>query len=37
MNEHYRQILALPRLDEAIRVFGSEPEALAAVKRRALA
>ncbi len=30
LNEHYRQIFALTRLDEAIGVYGSEEEALAA-------
>lgn len=30
LSDHYRQILALTRLDEVIRVAGSEAEALAA-------
>ena len=30
LNEHYRQILELTRLDEAIGIHGSESEALAA-------
>jgi anti-sigma B factor antagonist len=30
LNEHYRQILELTRLDEAIGIYGSEEEALAA-------
>lgn len=29
LNEHYRQIFELTRLDEAISIFGSEDEALA--------
>ena len=32
LNEHYRQIFELTRLNEAIGIFGSEAEALAAVK-----
>lgn len=32
LNEHYRQIFELTRLDEAIGIFGSESEALAAAK-----
>lgn len=31
LNEHYRQIFGLTRLDEAISIFNSESEALAAV------
>lgn len=31
LNEHYRQIFELTRLDEAIGIYGSEAEALAAV------
>ena len=31
LSEHYREILSLTRLDEAIGVVGSEAEALAAV------
>jgi anti-sigma B factor antagonist len=30
LNEHYRQIFELTRLDEAIGIYGSEAEALAA-------
>jgi anti-sigma B factor antagonist len=30
LNDHYRQIFELTRLDEAIGIFGSEAEALAA-------
>ena len=30
LNEHYRQIFELTRLDEAIGIFGTEAEALAA-------
>ena len=30
LNEHYRQILSLTRIDEAIGVYGSEADALAA-------
>ncbi|HEX4521587.1 MAG TPA: STAS domain-containing protein [Gaiellaceae bacterium] len=30
LNEHYRQILELTRLDEAISIYGDEAEALAA-------
>jgi anti-sigma B factor antagonist len=31
LSEHYRQILELTRLDEAISIYGDEAEALAAV------
>jgi anti-sigma B factor antagonist len=31
LNEHYRQIFELTRLDEAIGIYGSETEAMAAV------
>lgn len=31
LNEHYRQIFALTRLNEAIGIYGSEAEAVAAV------
>ena len=31
LNDHYRQILELTRLDEAISIYGDEAEALAAV------
>ena len=30
LNDHYRQILELTRLDEAISIYGDEAEALAA-------
>lgn len=33
LSEHYRQILELTRLDEAIAIHGSEPDALAATER----
>lgn len=32
LNEHYQHIFQLTRLDEAIQIFGSEGEALAAVR-----
>lgn len=32
LNEHYRQIFGLTRLDEAISIYANEAEALAAVK-----
>ncbi len=32
LNEHYRHIFELTRLDEAIRIFDSEADALAAIK-----
>jgi anti-anti-sigma regulatory factor len=31
LNEHYRQIFGLTRLDEAISIYANEAEALAAV------
>ena len=31
LNDHYRQIFELTRLDEAITIYGDEAEALAAV------
>ena len=31
LNDHYQQIFALTRLNEAIRIYGSEAEALAAL------
>ena len=31
LNDHYRQILELTRLDEAISIYANEAEALAAV------
>ena len=31
LNDHYRQIFELTRLDEAISIYGDEAEALAAV------
>ena len=33
LNEHYRQILTLTRLDEAIQIYDTEPAALAAARR----
>lgn len=33
LNEHYQQIFALTRLNEAIGIFGNEEEALAALAR----
>lgn len=33
LTEHYRQIFELTRLNEAIQIFGSEADALAAVSR----
>lgn len=32
LNEHYRQIFELTRLDEAIGIHGTEPEAVSAAK-----
>jgi anti-sigma B factor antagonist len=34
LNEHYRQIFELTRLDEAIAIYGSEADALAAADGR---
>ena len=32
LNEHYRQILSLTRLDEAIQIYGTEAAAMAAAR-----
>lgn len=37
LNEHYRQILALTRLDEAIRIYDTEAAAMAAASEEARA